>query len=53
MAKPKSEKKLVPLNVRLPLDVIVFLVAEKERTAIAKERLVLNALLEYYPIRKP
>lgn len=49
--KNSQHKQLINQNIRLPLDVVIFLDNEKGRTGIPKERLVLNALLGKYPIR--
>ena len=47
----KERKKLIKQNVRLPLDVVIWMGAEKYRSGASKEDLVLRALLEKYPIR--
>lgn len=43
---------MVLQNFRLPADVSLWLKAEKKRTGVPMERLVLSALLSMYPIRK-
>lgn len=47
---PAKNKRLQAINVRLPKAVVKWLKAEKSKTGIPIERLVVVALLDMYPI---